>query len=189
MKTSQEIIERLSLMATIHQEEIPEIDLYMDQVIQLFDAKYGQSLRNEDEKVLTKTMINNYAKGKLFIPIKNKKYSKQHIMLISLIYQLKGALSISDIKATLDPVNEKLEDETFQLEDFYSSWVRLQQKNATNFLDEISAHKSEIESEEIDEELKQILLIATLSNMSNSYRKAAELLVDEILAKKEEKKK
>ena len=51
-----------------------------------------------DEKVLTKTMINNYAKGKLFIPIKNKKYSKQHIMLINLIYQLKGALSINDIK-------------------------------------------------------------------------------------------
>ena len=110
-------------------------------------------------------------------------------MLISLIYQLKGALSISDIKATLDPVNEKIEDETFQLEDFYSSWVRLQQKNAANFLDEISAHESEIESEEIDEELKQILLIATLSNMSNSYRRAAELLVDKILAKKEEKKK
>ena len=189
MKTSQEIIEKLSLGATIHQEEIPVIDLYMDQVIQLFDAKYGQSLRNEDEKVLTKTMINNYAKGKLFIPVKNKKYSKQHIMLISLIYQLKGALSISDIKATLDPVNEKIEDESFQLEDFYSSWVRLQQKNATNFFDEISAHESEIESEEIDEELKQILLIATLSNMSNSYRRAAELLVDKILAKKEEKKK
>ena len=49
-------------------------------------------------------------------------------------------------------------------------------------------HESEIENEEIDEELKQILLIATLSNMSNVYRKAAELLVDDLLANKEEKK-
>ena len=177
---SDEIIMKLDLESTIRDEDIPAIDLYMDQVIQLFDAKYNDSLRNEDEKVLTKTMINNYAKGKLFIPIKNKKYSKDHIMLISLIYQLKGALSIKDIKTVLEPINEKMDTKGFSLEKFYRTWVKLQQKNAQNFLEEMKSHEVEVENQETVETDKLILLIASLSNMSNAYRKAAELLVDEL---------
>ncbi|QUG41543.1 DUF1836 domain-containing protein [Psychrobacillus sp. INOP01] len=179
MSKSEEITQKLGLESTIHEADIPTIDLYMDQVIQLFDATYNESLRNEDEKVLTKTMINNYAKGKLFIPIKNKKYSKDHIMMISLIYQLKGALSIKDIKSVLEPINEKI-DEGFPLEKFYNSWVKLQQKNAQNFLEEMKSHEVEVENQETEEIDKLILLIASLSNMSNAYRKAAELLVDEL---------
>lgn len=180
MSKSEEITQKLGLDSIIHEENIPAIDLYMDQVIQLFDATYNESLRNEDEKVLTKTMINNYAKGKLFIPIKNKKYSKDHIMLISLIYQLKGALSIKDIKSVLEPINEKIDREDFQLENFYNSWVKIQQKNAHNFLDEMKCHEVEVENQETEEIDKLLLLIASFSNMSNSYRKAAELLVDEV---------
>lgn len=63
-------------------DEIPNIDLYMDQVIQLFENKFADSKRNEAEKVFTKTMINNYAKGKLIFPIKNKKYLREHLILI-----------------------------------------------------------------------------------------------------------
>lgn len=185
---SEEITQKLDLESTIHEEAIPTIDLYMDQVIQLFDATYSESLRNDDEKVLTKTMINNYAKGKLFIPIKNKKYSKDHIMLISLIYQLKGALSIKDIKSVLEPINEKIGIEDFQLESFYTSWVKIQQKNAGNFLEEMKSHEIEVEKQEPAEVDKLILLIASLSNMSNAYRKAAELLVDELTELREGKK-
>lgn len=183
MNRSEVITKKLSLDSTIREVDIPSIDLYMDQVIQLFDATYADSLRNEDEKVLTKTMINNYAKGKLFIPIKNKKYSKDHIMLISLIYQLKGALSIKDIKSTLEPLNVKMESKNYSLETFYSSWVRIQQKNAQDFLEEMKSHEDEVEKQEINETDKLILLIASLSNMSNAYRKAAELLVDELSEK------
>ena len=186
MSKSEELIKRLALDATIHEEEIPAIDLYMDQVIQLFDSKFGQTLRNKEEKVLTKTMINNYAKGKLFIPIKNKKYSKQHIMLISLIYQLKGALSISDIKSVLDPVNKKMEVEGFQLEDLYSYLIELQQKNVGSILQEMKVQEDKIQQLEVDEEMKQILLIASLTNMSNAYRKAAELLVDDLRGNEKE---
>ena len=89
-----EILNSLPLESNIKLDEVPEIDLYMDQVIQLFESKLSNQKRNDDEKILTKTMINNYAKGKLLLPIKNKKYSKEHIILMSLIYNLKGALSI-----------------------------------------------------------------------------------------------
>ena len=65
-----EILNNLQLESNIKLDEIPEIDLYMDQVIQLFESKLSEQKRKEDEKILTKTMINNYAKGKLLLPIK-----------------------------------------------------------------------------------------------------------------------
>lgn len=91
----------------ININEFPEIDLYMDQVIQLFESKLSSLKRNDDDKILTKTMINNYAKAKLFMKIKNKKYTKEHLILMSLIYELKGVLSINDTKTVLNEIVEK----------------------------------------------------------------------------------
>ena len=102
-----ELIEKfkeLNLHNQLALEEIPELDLYMDQVTQLFDGKYNDSKRTEDDKALTKTMVNNYAKGKLLMSIKNKKYTKEHLILMSLIYNLKGGLSIGDIKSSLNKI-------------------------------------------------------------------------------------
>ena len=77
--------------------DFPELDLYMDQVMQLFETRLAYTKRNPDDKVLTKTMINNYAKDNLLMKIKNKKYTKNHLILMGLIYNLKGALSLTDI--------------------------------------------------------------------------------------------
>ncbi len=55
--------QELKLEEQITLEDIPEIDLYMDQVIQLFESNLGSAKRTEEDKVLTKTMINNYSKG------------------------------------------------------------------------------------------------------------------------------
>ena len=60
---------KLGLEKTIHPDEIPKLDLYMDQLIQLFENKFKDTLRNDKEKVLTKTMVNKYGKDKLFFPI------------------------------------------------------------------------------------------------------------------------
>lgn len=172
--------------------DIPEIDLYMDQVIQLFENKFKDSKRNDEEKILTKTMINNYAKAKLFFPIKNKKYSKEHLLLISLIYQLKGALSINDIKETLNGINKMItNDSSFQLEELYSSYLSLNTTNIASFQEQMSEHMDEVnkEVEKFEEDaqgyLQKVLLIATLANISNLYRRAAEKLVDEITEERE----
>ena len=66
-----DIFNEMNFDSRIELEEMPELDLYMDQVIQLFENKLSSLKRNDDEKILTKTMINNYAKGKLLLPIKN----------------------------------------------------------------------------------------------------------------------
>ena len=180
----QSFIEQLGQEQNILLNDIPETDLYMDQVIQLFENKFNDTKRNEDEKILTKTMINNYAKGKLLFPIKNKKYSKEHIILISLIYQLKGALSIKDIQATLQGINERIEG-NLNLESFYDRYLQESAANTAGFTEDIQARMEKTVIEE-EEYLSKVLLISSLVNMSNLYRRAAEKLVDEIVEGKNE---
>ncbi|WP_099159951.1 DUF1836 domain-containing protein [Virgibacillus ndiopensis] len=181
-----ELIAKSTLDNHLTLEDIPDIDLYMDQVIQLFEKKYEGSKRNVEEKVLTKTMINNYAKGKLLFPINNKKYSKEHLILISFIYQLKGALSINDIKLSLEGLNKKVSEAEFNLEKFYNSFLYLAEINSDKFVEDVKDNVNEVNEEinKLDDEdstyLEQLLLIASLINMSNLYRKAAEKIVDEI---------
>ena len=124
MNEISSLIEQLALDKNIKLEEIPEIDLYMDQVIQLFENKYNEAKRYEDDKVLTKTMINNYAKGKLLMPIENKKYSKEHLILMSFIYNLKGSLSLSDIKSSLDTIIKGYEEnKDYPLRQIYTDYL------------------------------------------------------------------
>ncbi|HDR7976199.1 TPA: DUF1836 domain-containing protein [Bacillus cereus] len=183
MENINKLLETLHLEKNITLEDIPNVDLYVDQVVQLFENTYADTTRTDDEKVLTKTMINNYAKGKLFIPIKNKKYSKEHMILISLIYQLKGALSINDIKSSLEHINESLlSDDSFQLNTLYKDYLTLTENNVESFKQDINNRVSEVSeiSSLEDSKLEKFLLLNSLVNMSNMYRRLAEKLVDDL---------
>lgn len=123
------ILEKLSRIDYIKPGEIPNIELYMDQVTTFMDSHLAHSKRHEDDKILTKTMINNYAKNRLLPPPFKKKYTKDHMFLLIFIYYLKSFLSINDIQSLMAPVNDKyfgskngvsLEDvyeEVFSMED------------------------------------------------------------------------
>lgn len=183
MENINKLLETLHLEKNITLEDIPNVDLYVDQVVQLFENTYADTTRTDDEKVLTKTMINNYAKGKLFIPIKNKKYSKEHMILISLIYQLKGALSINDIKSSLEHINESLlSDDSFELNMLYKDYLTITENNVESFKQDINNRVSEVSeiSSLEDSKLEKFLLLNSLVNMSNMYRRLAEKLVDDL---------
>lgn len=185
MAKSQDIADRLALKKHIPVEEFPKIDLYIDQVIQLFDTGFSEMKRNPGDKILTKTMINNYAKGKLFYPVTNKKYSRNHVMLISLIYQMKSALSINDVKQVLSGINERAAQKEIDLSEFYESYLEIQQDNDELFKKNLDQHVKRAEAGSAEfgsdrEEISKVLLIASLVHMSNLYRRAAEILVDEM---------
>lgn len=186
-----DLLSNLQLQSNIKLDEIPEIDLYMDQVIQLFESKLGEQKRNDDEKILTKTMVNNYAKGKLLLPIKNKKYSKEHIILMSLIYNLKGALSINDIKLSLDNIVDKPEEEGYPLRDLYSCFLNDCINDESIFRDDVNNKIENIsnmveENEALNGEFeKRFLLLCSLVNMSNMYRRMSEKLIDEFFTEQE----
>ncbi|MDR2547342.1 MAG: DUF1836 domain-containing protein [Lachnospiraceae bacterium] len=103
----EEIIKNLSTLKYIRLEEIPNLGLYMEQVTSFMDKKLMKSPRGQEEdKVLTKTMINNYTKNQLIPPPEGKKYSRDHILLLIFIYYYKGVLSIQDIQTLLTPLKE-----------------------------------------------------------------------------------
>lgn len=85
----------------IRSDEFPDIDLYMDQVITFMEKKYPG-------RVLTKTMINNYTKDRILTPPHKKKYSPEHLMLLTLLQVLKGTQSLPEIKKILFPISEEL---------------------------------------------------------------------------------
>lgn len=91
-------------------EDLPNIELYMDQVTTFLEEQLKNTKRFEEDKIFTKTMINNYTKNHLLPPSNKKKYSRNHMILLIYIYYLKNFLSISDIKNLLDPLNEHFED-------------------------------------------------------------------------------
>lgn len=101
------ILESLSRIDYIHPEDIPNIDLYMDQVTTFMDTQLSSTKRYADDKILTKTMINNYAKNNLLPPPVKKKYSREHVLVLIFIYYFKSMLSIKDIDTLLHPVLEK----------------------------------------------------------------------------------
>ena len=81
------IRESLDRVKYISPEDIPNIDLYMDQVTTFMDSRLQSSARYPGkDKILTKTMINNYAKNDLLPPPVKKKYSREHVMLLGFIY-------------------------------------------------------------------------------------------------------
>ena len=103
----ESIIESLSKMEYVKSSEIPNIDLYMDQVLTFMNGHLEDAKRYENDKIMTKTMINNYAKNDLLPPPNKKKYSKEHLMVLTFIYYFKGILSIKDIETLLCPITER----------------------------------------------------------------------------------
>lgn len=103
-KLLENIIKNTNL---IKPDDIPNIDLYMDQVTTFMDKHLHSVKRFDDDKALTKTMINNYAKNNLLPSPEKKKYTKEHVLLLTFIYYYKNVLSISDIKKLLQPITDK----------------------------------------------------------------------------------
>lgn len=112
-------------------DELPNIDLYMDQVTTFMDERLRSSKRFEDDKILTKTMINNYTKNNLLPPPVKKKYSSGHMFLLIYIYYLKNFLPISDIQSILEPLSDRFFDreQGISLHDIYEEIVALQKEN------------------------------------------------------------
>ena len=101
------ILASISRIDYVKSTDIPNIDLYMDQVTSFMEKELKSTKRYEEDKILTKTMINNYAKNDLLPPPVKKKYSKEHLMVLTFIYYFKSILSFNDIETLLGPITEK----------------------------------------------------------------------------------
>ena len=145
MKTNderiQDILNHLDTLSYIRPEEIPGIDLYMDQVTTFMDEHLKDTKRYPEDKVLTKTMINNYAKNNLLPAPNKKKYSKEHILLLIFIYYFKNILSINDIEELFRPITTGhfARKDDLPLEDIYREIFSLESKEMEHLREDVKA--------------------------------------------------
>ncbi len=119
-------IERFEAYDSIPRQDIPKIPLYMDQVISWFSEVLATWAEHENDKPLTKTMINNYVKSRLVAAPEKKKYNAEQLMQLLMIYHLKNVLSLEDIKRLFDLEKDwqAFYEKFFHMEGFLLSELR-----------------------------------------------------------------
>ena len=122
-----DIIRFLDTISYVKPEKVPYIDIYMDQVTGFMEQHLKSVKRHEDDKVLTKTMINNYTKARLLPPPEKKKYNREHIFMLLFIYYYKGLLSLDDLRVLLEDIKTKyFGDKNLSVEDIYKEVFSLE---------------------------------------------------------------
>ncbi len=184
-KLLNDILEIVNNITYIKPGDIPNIDLYMDQVTTFMDNYLSESKRYEDDKVLTKTMINNYAKNHILPPPEKKKYSPEHMMVLIFIYYLKNLLSINDVQTLLEPILDKHFNagDDIRMSDIYGEIVGLCKDDLPNIENSIKSKfetaYSGFEGERDSAKLREFAFICLLSFDVFKKKQLIEKLLDD----------
>lgn len=182
------LLQRLAKLNYIKPGDVPNIDLYMDQVTTFMDEHLSDVKRYEDDKILTKTMINNYTKNDLLPPPVKKKYSKEHIYVLTFIYYLKNILSISDIQKLLNPLTDKFfnKEELPDLEYIYSEIYNMEKAQIASLSKDVVERTQiakeaflDVENEEDKDFLQLFSLVGLLSFDVYMKKNIIESLIDD----------
>ncbi len=181
LKLKKDIREKLKL-DFISPDEIPDMELYMEQLTQFMNDALKENLHDEEDNILTKAMINNYTKNKLLPPPVKKKYNRQHLILLIYIYYMKNVISIGDIKKLMKPLlDEDMDgDRLFEL---YSKTFDLEKPEYFNI--EASVVKaSQITDKKLpkeeDEYLNKLVFIFLLGYDIFCKKRLIEKLINEL---------
>ena len=173
------LLNSISSIENIQLNDIPEIELYMDQITTFIEDKLKCYKRYPTDKILTKTMINNYTKAKLISPPNKKKYSKQHMILLILIYHFKSVLSINDIGTLFNYFNS----EKINIEDIYNNFLKFEDEEKEKIASEFDFKESLQNSKD-----NLVPIIIKLLIKAEAEKMLAEKLIDEFLTPETPKK-
>lgn len=148
-------------------EQIPDIDLYMDQVISYMTRQHI-GLADDGDENLTPAMINNYVKNNLLPRAKGKRYSREHIGYLTAICLLKQVISVGETGVLLEK-----EMEHQDIKDFYQNYTEILNQEFCRTADELDENAS-------DEEKIQLALKMAIS--SYAQMAACKKILEEIAA-------
>ena len=187
-----DILKKLNEIDYIDPDEIPNIDLYMDQVTTFMDEHLAACRRTDDDKILTKTMINNYTKNDFLPPPVKKKYSKEHMYLLIFLYYFKNVLSINDIQKIFKPLTEMFysnKSEHDSMEEINRAIFRMERIQTDNLTKDIlRRYKAsqnlfpEVTDEAEADFLSRFAVICLLSFDAYMKKQIVERLIDETLS-------
>ena len=164
--------------AELRSDEIPAIDLYVDQILNLINDKLGEGSERYRDRVLTKTMINNYSKDGIITPVKGKKYNKEQILQMLTVYTLKGTLSINEIKRTLKGAYASGDFDGESLRELYDRHLDIKDVNreyAKMALDGII----ERNGLDMESDVDYVSAICALVSFSAQLRNMAQAMIDD----------
>ncbi|MBN7773463.1 DUF1836 domain-containing protein [Clostridium aminobutyricum] len=142
-------------------EDIPDIDLYMDQVLVYMQR---QHIGLESGETLTSAMVNNYIKKGLLPRAKGKRYDRTHVAYLTAICLMKQVLSVD---LTDQMLKNQLENSGIQ--EFYRKYC----ESVDNAYNEVAEKISEdMSKEEISE------LVLQLAASSYAQKVACERLLE-----------
>ena len=156
--------------------EIPAISLYVDQILNLVAEKLKGGSERYHDRQLTKTMINNYSKDRVISQVKGKKYTKEQIIQILMVYSLKSTLSIGEIKRVLDGAYATegfSEDEMIALYDRHLDIKNEGKWFAQSMLGDLIDHNTLDLSNDRD----YITAVCALASLSNQLKNIANLFI------------
>jgi len=192
----RKLLDGLTSYKGIQSDDIPDIALYMDQVTTFMDKKLNSFKRQESDKILTKTMINNYTKANLTFPPINKKYEKDHIMMLTLIYHMKQILSVNDMSKLVKPIISLVDspgDNGKTTEELYELFTNMEfqelgqfEKSVNDIISDLSKNN---ELGAISDDAFMIMMVLTLVIQAEHRKNLAEKLIDTFFEKKEPEKK
>lgn len=187
------IMEEIAQGGDISISDIPDIELYMDQVTTFIDNKLGYHKRTLKDKILTKTMINNYTKSKILLPSKNKRYNRQHMLQLILIYYLKQILSINDVNILFEPLFKNMASSKVGIDylgSLYNGFLQVKDDSTEDFKKILSQKFKLIEDKALEfpdeskETSKILLTVLMLVATASIQKRIAEKIIDDYLQKK-----
>lgn len=173
MDNLEKIIEQVLHQSILASTDIPNLDLYIDQIMTLFDVNLQDNKRYVDDKLLTKTMINNYSKAGVIKPVKGKKYNKEQIVGMLLIYYLKNTITIQEIKQILTPIYQNEES----LEAIYKQFINIK-TNQNEQLNQALTKTINDYNLNLDDPKNQLITILVLSSLASQITKIVEGIID-----------
>lgn len=155
---------------------IPDLDLYIDQITTLFDREFQNHKKDPKDKIITKTMVNNYSKQGVIEPISGKKYSKDRIVELLMVYAMKNTLTIEEISLLMQPLFELKKRNEIDICEVYDFFVdtKISKKEA---LKESVSEVLNKEKLNLDNEFDRIVAILGLCAFSEVCKQVAKDMV------------
>ena len=182
----KKLLQIATSLSYIDPDDIPEIDLYMDQLTTFMEDKLNANKRSDDDKTMTKTMINNYTKNNLLPPPDKKRYSKDHLIMLLYIYYLKNFVSITDIQTLLAPMNNNdcySGESPVNIEEVYRKLFNYEIDNYNDIIKSILStydKASDMYDPETDAYLHDMCMVSMLSVDVYVKKKCIEHLIDDM---------
>ncbi len=189
---------KLEESALIHEDQIPDLDLYIDQAEMFFRTQFENLDLSRNRSVITKAMINNYTKNDLITRPEGKKYTKSHMLMIAMIIYLKGIFKIEEIELLMKPL---VENHKSDFEDhidpslLYSTACSVNEdyvgKLAAQVDTDIEVISRKLEETDIadDQRMEIFILILSLAMKADAVKYVADRLLETYFVKPEKEKK